>query len=583
MRMSLARRLVAFCATWCLVLSVLLAALALVPTATLDLGPDGAVRFSLFPTVLTIFDTLLQTSLANSLMLAAAVALGSLFIGPGLGHILSCRRFWGRPLASALILATAVMPPPLLAFGLASLISRFDAEPSGAWPWLVWGWAASVQGIALVVMATRDALREVDPGWADAARLEGAGRFRRWWKFTRPVLRPPLARTALLIFTSTFADPATPLVLNRHRSVGFQLVASLMSANPFPRGAAIALLILLISLAAYIVSTRARRPFPGAASPGQLERIASRRKPISPGATLSALYQSTLAIWLVFAWAPVVGLLTGAFSSRSASAPQGDGSATVTVAGLIGRLADGPASGWLVQSACLGLAIATAAWLLARWVPCDPSGQGIARGRMLLERIASVAPPVVLGAGMLALGHSARLAGIWLDEGGATSRLGALLNEVGAWLDPISRPCLVLYLGVGLTVLPRRLLAWFDQPGRDVAARRGAEQARLAGARERRAWRVGLRGSRRLTAPRLFLWSVLGASNIAPAIVLSMSSQQWPLGPGVVSLASEPGAPRAQAATLSLLLIGLNVSALAWCVLSNRREDNPSLGPRDVA
>ena len=98
--------------------------------------------------------------------LAATVACGSLIVGVALGRVFSRWRFWGRPLFFALLLAPAVIPPAFTALGLLGLF-----DPSGprvwrslarvvfapevaerAWPWLVWTWAALIQGVALVLL-----------------------------------------------------------------------------------------------------------------------------------------------------------------------------------------------------------------------------------------------------------------------------------------------------------------------------------------------------------------------------------------------------------------------------------------------
>ena len=59
-------------------LLILAPVLALVAAALLDVGPAATVRFSIFPLALAVYDPLVTTSLWHSLVVAAAVAVGSL-------------------------------------------------------------------------------------------------------------------------------------------------------------------------------------------------------------------------------------------------------------------------------------------------------------------------------------------------------------------------------------------------------------------------------------------------------------------------------------------------------------------------
>src|SRR5208337_1311033 len=148
--------------------------LALLPAAVLDIGPalESRTRFSVFPLALAALDPLIWTSLWNSVAVAVIVAVGSLVIGVALGGVVARFRFWGRPVFSAWITAPAVVAPALFALGLLGLfdpsgprgigsvvdsITRAEGYSARVWPWLVWVWAALIQGVALVVLTTRSA------------------------------------------------------------------------------------------------------------------------------------------------------------------------------------------------------------------------------------------------------------------------------------------------------------------------------------------------------------------------------------------------------------------------------------------
>ncbi len=251
-------------------LVVLAPVLALLPAAVLDSGPapEYRTRFSLFPLALASLDPLLWTCLWNSVAVALVVAVVSLVIGVVLGGMIARSRFLGRPLLEALITAPAVIPPAFFALGLLGLFGstgsrdfgrlldpslRTQADPARFWPWLVWAWAASIPGIAMVVLATRSAYGRIDPSHADAARLAGARSWRIWWTLIWPTLRPSVASIAYLLYMLNLADPGCPLVLGLRRTLSFQMVATALGPDPFPRLAALGLMVLTFTLAGLVL------------------------------------------------------------------------------------------------------------------------------------------------------------------------------------------------------------------------------------------------------------------------------------------------------------------------------------------
>ena len=280
------KRAISWATTSVLGLILLAPVLALLPAAVLDIGPrpESRTRFSVFPLALAALDPLIWTSLWNSVAAAVIVAVGSLVIGVALGGVVARFRFWGRPVLSASITAPAVVAPALFALGLLGLfdpsgprglgsvvdsIVRADGYSARMWPWLVWVWAALIQGVALVVLTTRSAYGRLQPFGQDAARLAGARPPRVWWTLTWPTLRPSVVSAVYLVFMINLADPAAPLVLGLRRTLGFQMVATALGPDPFPRLAAIALIVLAITLAGRsLVWWRGRSLFDADIAPG---------------------------------------------------------------------------------------------------------------------------------------------------------------------------------------------------------------------------------------------------------------------------------------------------------------------------
>src|SRR4051794_7186334 len=77
-------------------LVALIPASGLLVAAVLDRGPTGAVRISVFPMALALWDPFVWDCLWNSVAVASVVALGSLAIGVGLARVVARWRFWGR-------------------------------------------------------------------------------------------------------------------------------------------------------------------------------------------------------------------------------------------------------------------------------------------------------------------------------------------------------------------------------------------------------------------------------------------------------------------------------------------------------
>src|SRR5208283_2355217 len=111
-----------------------------------------------------------------------------------------------------------------------------------------------------------------------------------------------------LVFMINLADPAAPLVLGLRRTLGFQMVATALGPDPFPRLAAIALIVLVITLAGRTTVWRREWSISNANnSPVDCRDENDRRPQIAawPRAAVSCLI---LGCWSLLAWLPVAGL-----------------------------------------------------------------------------------------------------------------------------------------------------------------------------------------------------------------------------------------------------------------------------------
>jgi ABC-type Fe3+ transport system permease subunit len=568
---------------------------SLIPAAIFDLGAESQVRFSLFPLALTLYDPFIWTCLWNSVVVALAITTFSLLAGVGLAHLVARRRFWGRPLFCAFVLGLAVVPPAFLALGLRGLYGHtgpwlgralnsalHDSESGGSltWSWLVWIWAASIQGTALVLLSTASTLDRLNPDWEEAARLTGARPSRIWLRLTWPMLRPSVTAALNLVFLMNVADPGAPLLLGLRRSLGSQIVAVSMRPDPFPRIAGIGLMILVLTIAWRSLMRRWReRSWTGQAS--ERNSLSRPHGAVELAWPWSVPTQLLLFLWTALAWLPLAGLLKLALAtSHTLAEPNRSGGPGIVE--LARRLTEEHAPGLLANSLSLGLPVAGLCWLLGWWVP-RREVLPLARrcwGRM--AQLAQSVPPLVMGVGVLALAHVADLSARMFQTGLGWTVPAHGLEMVARLLDPYGSPSILLFLGVCLAYLPLKSGARGGALEPSVGAARRVEQALVAGAHGNRARRLGLReGSAQML--RRILWSTLAAASVSPAILLCPTIDRGPVGPGVVILANRSEEARSEAAALALAAIAASWISLACALAGRNRGRVLSLELTDLA
>ncbi len=553
--------------------------LALLPAAVLDIGPapESRTRFSVFPLALAALDPLVWTSLWNSLAVAVIVAVGSLVIGVAIGGVAASFSFWGRPLLSALITAPAVVAPALLALGLLGLfdtsgprgssmvdsIARTEGYSARICPWLIWVWAALIQGAALVVLTTRSVYGRLQRSGEDAARLAGARPLRVWWTLTWPTLRPSVASAVYLVFMINLADPGAPLVLGLRRTLGFQMVATALGPDPFPRLAAIALMVLAITLAGRtLVWWRGSSVFEPHISPGD-NRDAHDRQPQNAEWLRAAVSFLILACWSLLAWVPVAGLMRAALA-RTPYPDNAHPLARLAIVNLLRRLTMDPAPRLLVHSALLVLGVAALLCLLT-WRPSRGPVGGLTGGwRGAVALLAALVSPLVAGVGILALGRTAILCSRFCAASLEWTRAGLWMERIGLVFDPFFLPGLLVFVGACLAFLPRRLAVRLEPPGRDEASGRRVDQIQVAGGGRGSAVRHVWRHARAIPLATMVLWGTLAATAVTPALVLAPTLESRPIGPGIVVLIDQPEDSRAQASALALAAIAFDLLALGW-------------------
>lgn len=529
---------------------------ALVAAAALDRGPDGAIRASIFPAALALYNPFVGTCVRNGVLMAGSVAVASLLVGIGFGRLLGDWRFPLRRLVLAALTVAAATPPAVLGLGWAVLVDGWGDQAWRGWfdrvggvdrlaP-LDWGWfgwflAAVAWGGSLTALAHLSAAEHLDPAWRDAARLAGSSRNRVWWRLNWPLLRPAMGRAIGLVFAATLADPGAPLVLGLRRTLGFQIATAALGPEPFPRIAVLALIVLFIHSVAHL----ALRLWSGA------DRLNHDPR---PRPTPSASFRRTLAaglfavFWSSLVIAPVAALVAAAAKGSSV------GSWRPSEFGR--RLTDPVVVDVIARSAILGVCALVLSLVFRRAVRAlQVAAKGASADRFEAFARLGSASPMVGGVVLLSVPG---LVAMFADAIGGRS---PLLNDLARWMGGERASFVLLTLAVGLALSPR----WFAF-GRGRETERSAETDRidaalLAGAGRGRARRLASGASRPARWFAAAPLAILGATNIAPAVLFVLSDQDSTVGPAFLFLREQPGDGLATASALAAVVFALSAAA----------------------
>ncbi len=549
----------------CLLVALLLPALAILPSAVVDRGPDGRARVSPFPIAIAAFDPFVWTCARNSAAVASAVAAGSLAIGVGLALLVHRRRFWGRTVLWALAILPLAGGPLLIAPGVETILggdrgrewlaarSILGISADGLVRWAALVWVGLASGVPLVALATGSALRRVDPAWVDAARGVGAARGRVWREIVWPILRPTSARAASMVFTLALVEPAGPLILGLRRTLAVQMLGAATRDDQPTRAATLALLSIAIAAAGRILigwwggRSCARDVVPDAQGPAFL------------GFRRASAASLTLLTWILFALGPFLAFLLGTLGSgRSAIS----GSWTDLVRGW---LVDPDLGAWALNSSlCAGLAIGFDLAILGS-LRRGRSGAILGAVR-LAGRLFEAVPPLALGTGALALPW---LLAVLADSLGGPA--GTWLRAVARELSPARSPGILLILGLAAIRLPM-LARSAEVSGREIRPAR-VDAARIVGASDRRARKaVDGRWLGIVPGGSAILALALASTNLAPALLLTPSSGRRTLAPALLRMSLDGGPVDPRAACLVLAILALNAVGLA---LASRAREGP--------
>jgi multiple sugar transport system permease protein len=173
--------------------------------------PETA-NFSLLPHTWTIAgyrsaltDYNFSRYLGNSAILAGAVTLSSVFLAALGGYAFARLRFPGRNVLFFLVLGTLMIPDQLRLVPIYRMLTIFPVTHWNLVDTYQGYWAIrAVSATALFLM--RQYFLTIPRDLEEAAKLDGAGYFKTFWRVMLPLAGPALAAIAILEFQGTWND-----------------------------------------------------------------------------------------------------------------------------------------------------------------------------------------------------------------------------------------------------------------------------------------------------------------------------------------------------------------------------------------
>ncbi|NOY67332.1 MAG: iron ABC transporter permease [Gammaproteobacteria bacterium] len=251
---------------------------------SLSLGPDR--WFSLWNTRLPVL-------LWNTLSLAVFVAIGSFVLGVSSAWIIARRSFRGRQLAVWLMVLPLTIPTYVFAHIYTVLL-----EPEG---WLGVAWIAvfgdsipipdiytaggvalilSLAGFSYVFLLVRMALLSSSRSLEEAARIQGAGSFKVFWRVNLPMLRPAIAAGLGVVVLHVLSDFGAVSML-QFQTFTLSIYMQMTGRFDYQTAAGLSLILVLLSLTFLLVERvfRSRQRYYSTAT----DRKFTQEKPASTG------------------------------------------------------------------------------------------------------------------------------------------------------------------------------------------------------------------------------------------------------------------------------------------------------------
>ena len=145
--------------------------------------------------------------LKNSLFLAVVVTAANMFLAGLGGYAFARLRFPGRELLFLLVLGTLMIPDQLRLIPVFVLLTNWHLIGG------FWGYILINLVTATNLFFMRQYFLTIPKDYEEAARLDGAGYFKTFWRVMLPLAAPAIAALTILQFQGTWNDFFWPLIL----------------------------------------------------------------------------------------------------------------------------------------------------------------------------------------------------------------------------------------------------------------------------------------------------------------------------------------------------------------------------------
>jgi iron(III) transport system permease protein len=173
-------------------------------------------------------DTYYLKTFANTLWLSTLVLITTTVFGIPLAYILARYRQWGKTVFTALILLPIVLPAYAGVFAFIIFFGKYGTVnllllDSGLIDTpinFIYGlhglvFIQALHMLPFIVLGLSAGFTNIDPCFEEAAEVEGASGFRRFFTITLPLCTPSYLAGAVIVFLWPFTDWLTPLILGQ--------------------------------------------------------------------------------------------------------------------------------------------------------------------------------------------------------------------------------------------------------------------------------------------------------------------------------------------------------------------------------
>ena len=275
--------------------------------------------FTLRHVALVFRDPVTREGLINALIIAAATTVLATLIALPLAFLSARYRYPLKGAWNALVLAPMILPPFVGAIGVRAVLGRSGALNSllgteidilGAHR--MWGVIVtlSLNLYPIVYLNAAAALANLNASLDEAARVFGAGAWRRFFSITLPLIRPGLFAGGAIVFIWAFTELGTPLVFDYYAVTSVQIFNGVKkmdaSVEPYALTAVMLTLAVMFYVLGKVVLGKAGHATGGRAF------VASGERPLGRGA--GALASLAFAGVAGLALIPHLGVLFVALS-----------------------------------------------------------------------------------------------------------------------------------------------------------------------------------------------------------------------------------------------------------------------------